>query len=136
MKLVFSLAAAALVAGVIAAPATAEEHVVKMLNRGEAGAMVFEPAFVKAAPGDTVRFVPADKGHNAQSIHGMMPEGAEPFAGKLNEEVVITVGEAGVYGFECKPHAGLGMVGVIVAGDIEVTPAAAEGARLKARARR
>ena len=38
--------------------------------------MVFEPSFVKIAPGDTVRFVSTDKGHNAETIKGMLPEGA------------------------------------------------------------
>lgn len=32
----------------------AADHVVKMLNVGKDGSMVFEPAFVKAAVGDTV----------------------------------------------------------------------------------
>src|SRR3546814_4607688 len=67
--------------------ASAAEIEVKMLNKGAAGMMVFEPAFVKAEPGDTVRFVAVDKGHNAESIAGMLPEGAEPFAGKFNQEI-------------------------------------------------
>jgi len=32
--------------------------------------MVFEPALLKNAPGDTVTFVPTDKSHNAESIKG------------------------------------------------------------------
>ncbi|WP_037373055.1 plastocyanin/azurin family copper-binding protein, partial [Salipiger mucosus] len=42
-------------------------HEVKMLNKGEAGVMVFEPAYVKAEPGDVIQFVPTDKGHNVES---------------------------------------------------------------------
>ena len=38
--------------------------------------MVFEPALVKVAPGDTVKFVATDKGHNAETIKGMLPDGA------------------------------------------------------------
>ena len=38
----------------------AAEHEVEMLNKGEAGTMVFEPAFVKAEPGDVIHFVPTD----------------------------------------------------------------------------
>ncbi|HMA14478.1 MAG TPA: plastocyanin/azurin family copper-binding protein, partial [Kiloniellaceae bacterium] len=48
--------------------AQAGEVEVKMLTRGEAGMMVFEPAVVHVQPGDTVRFVPVDPGHNAESI--------------------------------------------------------------------
>src|SRR3546814_17315802 len=79
--------------------------------------MVFEPAFVKAESGDTVRFVAVDKGHNAESIAGMLPEGAEPFAGKFNQEITVTLEQPGVYGYRCKPHYGMGMVGMIVVGD-------------------
>lgn len=111
--------------GAAAGTANAAEIEVKMLNRGAAGMMVFEPAFAKAAPGDTIRFVPVDKGHNVESIDGMLPEGAAPFAGKFNEEVVVTLDKAGVYGFRCKPHYGMGMVGMIVVGD----PANAEQAK-------
>ena len=53
-----------------------------MLNKGKDGAMVFEPAGVKIAAGDTVTFIPTDKGHNAESIKGMIPDGATEFKGK------------------------------------------------------
>ena len=110
----FVLAAAA--AMVFAGAAGAAEFEVKMLNRGEKGAMVFEPDFVRAAPGDTIRFVPTDKGHNAEVIAGMLPEGAEPFKGKPNEEVVVTLDKEGVYGVKCAPHYGMGMVALIAVG--------------------
>ena len=121
----FLTAAAILLAATGAA--SAAEHEVKMLNRGAAGAMVFEPAIVKVAPGDSVRFVPTDKSHNAQSIDGMVPAGAEPFVGKLNKEITVTFDKQGIYGFECKPHAAMGMVGVVIVGE----PAASdvEGAK-------
>ena len=50
---------ATIVACVIAAAgvASAAEFEVKMLNKGAKGAMVFEPDFLKVAPGDTVKFV-------------------------------------------------------------------------------
>lgn len=61
--------------------AQAAEIEVQMLNKGADGAMVFEPAFVKVAPGDTVKFVPTDKSHNVESIKDMLPAGVEPFKG-------------------------------------------------------
>jgi len=100
-----------------AAGAHAAEVEIKMLNKGAAGAMVFEPAMVKIAPGDTVKFVPTDKSHNAESIPEMLPAGAEPFAGKMNEEVAVTFKENGVYGVRCKPHYGMGMVALVVVGE-------------------
>ena len=97
--------------------ANAAEVEVKMLNKGAAGAMVFEPALVKIAPGDTMKFVPTDKSHNAETVPEMLPAGAEPFIGKLNEQVDVTFKQNGVYGIKCKPHYGMGMVALIVVGE-------------------
>ncbi len=97
--------------------AGAAEFDVKMLNKGAAGAMVFEPAMVKIAPGDSVHFIATDKGHDAMSIPGMIPDGAEPFEGKLSEDLTVTFTAPGVYGFKCKPHYAMGMVGLVVVGD-------------------
>ena len=95
----------------------AAEFEVQMLNKGDAGAMVFEPAFLQIAPGDTVKFVPTDKGHNAETIKDMLPEGAEPFKGKINEEFSVTFDVAGAYAYKCAPHYAMGMVGMIVVGE-------------------
>ena len=108
------IAALALGAAVIfAGAAGAAEIEVKLLNKGEKGAMVFEPDFVSAAPGDTIRFVPTDKGHNVETIKGMTPEGAEPFKSKFNEEFTVTLDKEGVYGIKCTPHSAMGMVALI-----------------------
>jgi len=96
--------------------AMAAEVEVKMLNKGADGAMVFEPALITIQPGDTVKFLATDKGHNAETIAGMMPDGAEAFIGKINEELAITFDKPGVYGIKCKPHYAMGMVGMIVVG--------------------
>ncbi len=95
----------------------AEEFEVKMLNKGEKGTMVFVPDLIIAQPGDTVKFLPTDKGHNAESIKGMLPEGVEKFKSKVNKEYVLTLSEQGVYGIKCTPHYGLGMVMLVVAGE-------------------
>jgi pseudoazurin len=100
----------------LAGGANAAEHVVQMLNKGEKGSMVFQPSFIQAAPGDTVKFVPTDKSHNAETIKGMIPDGAESFKGKTNEEVTVTLADEGVYGVKCAPHYGMGMVALIVVG--------------------
>ncbi len=101
----------------LASPAAAKDHVVKMLNKGKAGAMVFEPALVKVKPGDTVTFVPSDKSHNAESIASMIPQGAQPFKGKMSQPLKVIFSKPGVYGYKCLPHYGMGMVGVVVVGN-------------------
>jgi pseudoazurin len=100
----------------MAGGANAAEVEVKMLNKGTEGLMVFEPALVKVAPGDTVRFVAADKGHNAETIKGMLPDGAATFIGKAGEDVAVKFDQAGIYGVKCAPHYGMGMVAMIVVG--------------------
>ena len=84
-----SLALAAALA-LSAAAASAATHEVQLLNRGEAGAMVFEPAFVKAAPGDVIHFVATDPGHNVVAIEGMLPEGVEAFASDMGQDFELT----------------------------------------------
>lgn len=121
-----SLLVGAIAAVAMASPAMAADHVVKMLNKGKAGMMVFEPALVKIAPGDTVTFVPSDKSHNAESIAGMIPAGAQPFKGKMNQPIKVTFSKPGVYGYKCLPHYGMGMVGLVVVGEAGNLPAAAK----------
>ncbi|HEX2841226.1 pseudoazurin [Hyphomicrobium sp.] len=101
-----------------AGPASAEEHVVKMLNNnGKGKFMLFEPEFIKVNVGDTVKFVPTNKGHNAEMIPGLWPEGAAEFKGDLNEEAVLTIDKPGIYGIKCLPHYPMGMIGMVVAGE-------------------
>lgn len=107
---------AILVAAVVAMPAHAKEHVVRMLNKGAAGPMVFEPALLKVVPGDSVRFEPTDLSHNAESIAGMIPAEAAAFKGKLNQPITVKFTVPGVYGYKCLPHYIMGMVGVVVVG--------------------
>jgi pseudoazurin len=97
--------------------AAGAEIEVRMLNKGsDGGMMVFEPSLVKVEPGDTVKFVATDKGHNAETIKVMLPEGAATFVGKTGEDISVTFDQAGVYGVKCLPHYGMGMVAMIVVG--------------------
>ena len=108
--------ATALVLMTMTGGAFAAEVEVKMLNKGAEGAMVFEPALVKVSPGDTVKFISTDKGHNAETIKGMLPAEATPFLGKNGEDVVVTFDKPGIYGVKCLPHYGMGMVAMVVVG--------------------
>jgi len=38
-----------------------------MLNKGENGAIAFQPDLIQAAPGDTIKSVPTDKSYNAEN---------------------------------------------------------------------
>lgn len=87
---------------------------VKMLNNAPQGGRGFDPAVVYIHSGDSVHFVATDKGHNAQSIPDMIPQGATPFSGKISQDLTVTFSKPGIYGYKCLPHYWLGMVGLVV----------------------
>tara|TARA_B100000963_G_scaffold5318_1_gene4026 strand:- start:2186 stop:2773 length:588 start_codon:yes stop_codon:yes gene_type:complete len=93
------------------------EHEVKMLNSGEGGQMIFEPAVIKVSLGDTIHFKATDMSHNSASVEGMVPEGAKSWAGQLNQDISITLNTEGVYVYQCDPHAMMAMIGVIQVGE-------------------
>ncbi|MES2846091.1 MAG: pseudoazurin [Pseudomonadota bacterium] len=97
--------------------AGAETIEVQMLNKGAAGAMVFEPAFIIAQPGDTIIFKATDAGHNVEGIKGMLPQGIADFKSPMGEDYTMTVDAPGYYGIKCTPHYAMGMVGLIKVGD-------------------
>jgi len=121
---------ALLVAGgaLVAAPAAAKDIVVQMKTQGAGGMMVFEPAFVSAAVGDKVHFVPTDPGHNAMPIAGMVPAGTDMTPGAMSKEYVLTVAKPGLYGIKCMPHYAMGMVALVKAGKGAAPNAAAAAA--------
>ncbi len=132
-----NLLASAVIAALVglAAPVLAAEHEVHMLNKGAAGTMVFEPAFVRAEPGDVIHFIPTDKSHNVESIKEVLPEGVQVFKSKINEAYELTVTETGIYGIKCTPHLGMGMVALIQVGDDASNLEAAKTVKLPKKAR-
>ena len=114
-----------------AVPAHAADFEVKMLNKGPDNQMMtFDPAFLKIQSGDTVKFVAADKGHDAESIPGMVPDGATPFKGKISQDIRVTFDKPGLYGYRCVPHFGMGMVGLIEVGGSTANLDAAKQAKM------
>ncbi len=99
----------------------AEIHEVKMLNKGSDGEkMVFEPDFLKVKMGDSVKFIPVDKGHNVYYMKEKeaLPDGVDKkdWKGKINKELTVKIDKEGVYVYQCKPHYAMGMIGMVVAG--------------------
>lgn len=130
----FLLAAAAMLA-IAGGPAMAANFEIHMLNKGANGeGMVFEPALAQIAVGDTVTFIPTDKGHNAETMKEIVPEGAETFKGAMGKEIVVTFTQAGAYGIKCAPHLGMGMVALVVVGDQPVDGDAIKAAKMPKKA--
>lgn len=79
--------------------------------------MVFSEEILVAQPGDLIQFVATDKGHNVEFIDG--PDGVElPKKSKISKDVMITLDEPGVYVYVCTPHASMGMIGIVVVGEL------------------
>ena len=109
-----------------AGPVIGAEHVVNMLNNGQDGTMVFEPGFIKVAPGDSILFKSVDPAHNSQSF--FTPDGAQPWTGEISKDVTVTFEKEGVYLYKCLPHTALAMVGVVQVGNAVNKDAAAAAA--------
>jgi len=83
------------------------------IQMGSGGNLVFEPNELTISAGDTVNFINGDL-----PPHNIMFEGHEELshpdlAFMSGEQFPVTFTEAGDYEFQCDPHAGAGMKGVI-----------------------
>ena len=90
-------------------------YVVKMLNQGTLGSMIFEPAFIKINTCDSINFEMADAGHNAVTVAA--PAGSVPFDTKYKPSTVVQFDTNGLYLYKCAPHAMMAMAGLIQVSD-------------------
>ena len=102
----------ALPTGVLAADMT-----IDMLNKRDDGAkMVYSEDIARIDVGDTITWLPTQKGHNVEFIAG--PDGWEaPKKSKLGKEYAYTFDTPGVYLYQCTPHKSMGMIAVVVVGE-------------------
>ena len=104
----------------MAMPAFAQDVTVEMWNKDpddKKRKMVFSQEIVTIEAGQSVEWLATDKGHNVEIIAG--PEGYElPKKSKLSKDVTLTFDQEGVYVYVCTPHASMGMIGIVVVGDL------------------
>jgi len=83
------------------------------ITMGSGGNLVFEPNEVTISAGETVTFINGDlPPHNmVVADHAELSHPDLSFVG--GESFTVTFDEAGDYEFQCEPHAGAGMKGVI-----------------------
>ncbi|QAU11909.1 plasmid stabilization protein [Halorubrum sp. BOL3-1] len=101
-------------------------------DRG-AGQNVFSPAVAWVEEGATVTWEIASGSHSVTAYHPetdavlRIPEEAEPFdSGTVSEGTFEHTFETpGVYDYYCRPHRGLGMVGLVVVGEATAGPGTA-----------
>ena len=88
---------------------------VKMLNQGDQGSMIFEPAFIKINTCDSIQFEMVDAGHNAVTVAA--PAGSVPFDTKYKPSTLVQFDTNGIYLYKCSPHAMMAMAGLIQVSD-------------------
>lgn len=79
--------------------------------------VVFHPAITRFAPGESVDFVISDRGHNVECFPDMLPEGSMPFRSSIGEGLMPRFDMPGTYGFLCRPHRGMDMIGLVLVGE-------------------
>jgi pseudoazurin len=95
-------------------PTFAADQTIEMLNKDENGnRMVFSQELAEVGVGDTITWVPTDKGHNVEIVAS--PDGMK-FKSKNGKEAKIKFKTPGVYYYWCTPHKGMGMIGLVVVG--------------------
>ena len=96
------------------------EYTVEMWNKDpedKKRRMVFSEEIIVVAPGAEVTWLATDKGHNVQFIDG--PDGVKlAKKSKLGKDVTIEFDTPGVYVYVCSPHASMGMIGIVVVGEL------------------
>tara|TARA_Y100000022_G_C13252289_1_gene377821 strand:- start:1654 stop:2070 length:417 start_codon:yes stop_codon:yes gene_type:complete len=97
--------------------AHAEDITIDMLNKRDDGAkMVYSQDIARIDVGDTITWLPTQKGHNVEFIAG--PDGWEaPKKSKLGKEYAYTFDTPGVYLYQCTPHKSMGMIAIVVVGE-------------------
>ena len=103
----------------LSTPAFAADTTVEMLNKRDDGAkMAYSEDITRIDVGDTVTWLPKDKGHNVEFVAG--PDGWDaPKKSKNNKEVAITFDTPGVYLYQCTPHKSMGMIAIVIVGEAD-----------------
>ena len=115
----------------------AEDISVEMLNKRDDGAkMVYSEDISTIEVGDSITWLPTQKGHNVEFIAG--PDGWKaPKKSKLSKEYTYTFDEPGVYLDQCTPHKSMGMIAIVVVGELTQEGVdAIKGAKVKGKSKK
>ena len=83
------------------------------ITMGSGGNLIFEPNEITIKAGDTVTFINGELPPHNMTVedHPELSHSDLAFTG--GESFEVTFPESGDYNFQCEPHAGAGMKGVI-----------------------
>ena len=99
----------------LSSTALAEDYSIDMLNKDANGnKMVFSEEVKYINVGDTISWQPASKGHYVEMVAS--PNNLK-FKSKVNKVAKIEFQTPGIYYYNCPPHSGMGMIGLVVVGN-------------------
>jgi plastocyanin len=113
----------------------AEPVEIRMQGNTDGSQVWFDPVGLHVQPGQTIRWINLDPGnsHTATAYHPKnferplrIPESAQPWNSDYllpDESFSVTLTVGGVYDFFCVPHEHAGMVGRIIVGQPDRSPA-------------
>ena len=73
--------------------------------------LVFDKEIISISSGDSVTWIPVDKGHNIEMVSS--PNNLK-FRSSPGKEVTLTFEAPGIYYYRCTPHKSAGMIGLII----------------------
>lgn len=99
--------------------AFAQDLAIDMLNKRDDGArMAYSQDIAVIDVGDTITWIPEDKGHNVEFVVG--PDGWKaPKKSKVSKEYSYTFDTPGVYLYQCTPHKTMGMIAIVIVGELK-----------------
>ncbi len=83
------------------------------VTMGSGGNLVFEPNEITINAGDTIKFVNGDLPPHNMIVDGHPELSHGDLAFAAGDSFEVTFPDTGDYNFQCDPHAGAGMKGVI-----------------------
>ena len=83
------------------------------IQMGSGGNLVFDPNEISIAAGETVTFVNGDLPPHNMVVEGFPELSHSDLSFVGGESFDVTFTDAGDYEFQCEPHTGAGMKGVI-----------------------
>ena len=98
--------------------------------------MVYSQDITTIEVGEIITWVPTSKGHNVEFIAG--PDGWKaPKKSKLNKVVEMQFNEPGVYLYQCSPHKSMGMIAIVIVGELTQEGVdAIKGAKVKGKSKK
>ncbi len=83
------------------------------ITMGSGGNLVFEPNEITISAGDTIKFINGDLPPHNMIVDGHPELSHGDLAFAAGDSFEVTFPDPGDYEFQCDPHAGAGMKGVI-----------------------